>query len=71
MLKLVLLQVKIPNRTALMAPIIQVKQAQQDQYLRSLKDASPAEKAKIALQNSGFASFARNNRSRIVINFSR
>jgi len=49
----------------------QLKSAQQDSYLKSLKDAAPADKAKMALNNSGFAMAIRNNRQSVSIKFSR
>jgi hypothetical protein len=53
-----------------MAPFPKQKQAQQESFLKSLKNASQEEKAKIALANSGFVSAVRNNRRSISINFS-
>lgn len=54
-----------------MAPILNSKQAQQDRYLRSLKEASPAEKAKIVLNNSGFAAAIHHNRQAVSVRFGR
>lgn len=49
----------------------QLKSVQQESYLRSLKEALPVDKEKIALNNSGFAMAIRNNRQSVVIKFSR
>lgn len=54
-----------------MAFSMQIKQAQQDQHLRSLKEASPEEKAKILLNNSGFAAAIHRNRQLVSVRFGR
>jgi hypothetical protein len=48
---------------------MEVKQAQQLEHLRMLRECSAAQKAKIVLENSGFAAAIHKNRHLVSIQF--
>lgn len=48
---------------------MQIKREQQQEHLRLLREGSPAQKAKLILENSGFAAAIHKNRSRVSIQF--
>lgn len=54
-----------------MSPQPLSKQAQQEIYLKSLKEASRVEKAEMVLSNSGFAAAIRNSRNAVSIRFAK
>lgn len=54
-----------------MPSVLSVKQAQQEQHLKMLREASKEEKAKIVLNNSGFAAAIHRNRHLVSVQFGR
>ena len=52
-----------------MSSIDSIKQAQQEQHLRALRDASVAEKSKVILNNSGFAAAIHHHRDLVSVKF--
>lgn len=54
-----------------MSPLPQHKLAQQEMFLKSLKKAAPAEKARIVLENSGLAAAIQDSRNAVSIRFAK
>jgi hypothetical protein len=48
---------------------MQIKHAQQSEHLRMLRESSAAQKARILLENSGFAAAIHKNRHLVSIQF--
>lgn len=46
-----------------------LKEAQQEEHLRLLREAPPSEKAKIILNNSGFDAAIYRNRKSVIVKF--
>lgn len=49
----------------------EIKQAQQEEHLRQLRESSPEEKASILLKNCGFAAAIYKNRKAVSVQFGR